>query len=335
MAQPTILLTHPPEMRALYYGSEATAALEQLGTVRLNEGTATLVGEALIEAAQGCRVIVSDRGTPGAADLFAKAESLVAFVRCAMDIRNIDIAAASAHGVLVTRASPGWVDAVVETILGHMINLARRLPEAAVTYRLGNVPPPQMGVQLAGKTIGIIGYGNLGRRLAEVAHALRMRVLVYDPYVTVQTPDARQVEFGTLLGDSDVVVCLAVYTDETENLMDAAAFRRMKASSFFVNASRGGLVDERALEEALTSGRLAGAALDVGRAPDNLPAPRLARLPNVLASPHIAGLVPEAIAHQALETVDQVAVILAGHIPEGALNGDHAFRLRGTSGYDR
>src|SRR5215471_11075771 len=89
MAQPTILLTHPPEMRALYYGSEATAALEQLGTVRLNEGTATLVGEALIEAAQGCRVIVSDRGTPGAAGLFAKAESLVAFVRCAMDVRNI------------------------------------------------------------------------------------------------------------------------------------------------------------------------------------------------------------------------------------------------------
>jgi D-3-phosphoglycerate dehydrogenase len=334
MAQPTILLTHPPEMRALFYGSEATAALERLGPVRLNEGAATLVGEALVEAARGCRVIVSDRGTPGTADLFARVESVVAFVRCAMDVRNIDITAASSNGVLVTRASPGWVDAVVETILGHMINLARRLPEVAAAYHQGNVPCPQMGIQLAGRTIGIIGYGNLGRRLAEVAHGLRMRVLVYDPYVTVQTPDAEQVEFGTLLGESDVVVCLAVHTDDTENLMDAAAFRRMKTSSFFVNASRGGLVDEQALEEALTSGRLAGAALDVGRAPDNLPTPRIAQLPNVLASPHIAGLVPEAIAHQALETVDQVAVILAGLIPEGALNAEHAFRLRGPSGGD-
>jgi len=90
-------------------------------------------------------------------------------------------------------------------------------------------------------------------------------------------------------------------------------------------------VDEQALEEALTSGRLAGAALDVGRAPDNLPTPRLAQLPNLLASPHIGGLVPEAIAHQAFETVDQVAAILAGRIPEGAVNGGHAFRLRGAS----
>ena len=335
MTQPIILLTHPIETRTLYYGPQATAALERLGTVRLNAGTATLMGDALIEAARGCRVIVTDRGTPGEAELFAKVEGLIAFVRCAMDIRNIDIGAASAHGVLVTRASPGWVDAVVETILGHMINLARRLPEAAVTYRLGNVPRPHMGVQLTGKTIGIIGYGNLGRRLAEVAHALRMRVLVYDPYVTVQTPDARQVEFATLLGESDVVICLAVHTDETENLMNAAAFRQMKASSFFVNVSRGGLVDEQALEEALTSGRLAAAALDVGRAPDDLPTPRLAQLPNVLASPHIGGLVPEAIAHQALETVDQVASILAGRIPQGAVNGDHAFRLRGLARGDR
>ena len=77
MTQPTILLTHPTEMRTLYYGAQATAALEQLGAVRLNDGTATLAGEALIDAAQGCRVIVSDRGTPGAADLFAKVESLI------------------------------------------------------------------------------------------------------------------------------------------------------------------------------------------------------------------------------------------------------------------
>ena len=332
---PTILLAHPVGIRDLWYGKQATEALQRLGTVRLNEGTETLTGDKLVEAALGCSVVVSDRGTPGPATLFAQVESLLAFVRCAMDIRNIDVEAASANGVLVTRASPGWIDAVVEVVIGQIINLARSLPEASMTYRIGHIPAPRMGIQLAGKTIGIIGYGNLGRRLAEVAHALRMRVLVYDPYVKVQTASAIQVDFASLLGASDVVVCLAVYTDQTENLMNAAAFRQMKATSFFVNASRGGLVDEQALEHALQSGQIAGAALDVGRAEDNLPTPRLARISNVLATPHIGGLVPEAIAHQALETVDQVAEILGGRVPAGAVNSDHAGRLGDLPRADR
>jgi len=332
---PTILLTHPEGTRELWYGEAATQALARLGTVRFNEGTETLTGERLIEAARDCLVVVSDRGTPAPAALFAGVRTLAAFVRCAMDTRNIDIDAASANGVLVTRASPGWIDAVVECVLGHIINLARRLPEAAMTYRIGQIPAPFMGRQLAGKTIGIIGYGNLGRRLAEVAHALRMRVLVYDPYVTVGTPDATQTAFGPLLAASDIVVCLAVYTDETENLMNAAAFRQMKPTAFFVNTSRGGLVDETALAGALRSGTIAAAALDVGRAEDNLPTPDLARFPNVLASPHIGGLVPEAIAFQAMETVGQVEAILEGRIPQGAVNGDHATRLRERGPRDR
>lgn len=326
-----VLLTHPVKTRALWYGEQATKALERLATVRLNEGTETLSGRDLVEAAQGCDVIVSDRATPGAADLFAGVDTLVAFVRCAMDIRNIDVTAASANGVLVTRASPGWIDAVVELVLGQMINLARQLPEAAMTYRIGHIPAPSMGTQLAGKTLGIIGYGNLGRRLAELGQALHIRVLVSDPYATVKNSMATQVALPSLLESSDVVVCLAAHTDETENLLDAAALRRMKAGSVFINASRGALVDEAALEEALRSGRIAGAALDVGRAEDNLPTPRLARLPNVVATPHIGGLVPEAITHQALETVDQVAAILEGHIPTGAVNGGDALRLRRLS----
>jgi D-3-phosphoglycerate dehydrogenase len=248
-----------------------------------------------------------------------------------MDIRNIDVAAASAHGVLVTRASPGWIDAVVEVIVGQMINLARRLPEASMTYRIGEIPAPGMGKQLAGKTLGVIGYGNLGRRLAEVGRALRMAVLVTDPHVTVDAGVAQQVDLPTLLGHADVVVCLAAHTDETENLMSATAFRQMKPGSFFINASRGGLVDEAALEDSLRSGRIAGAALDVGRAGDNLPTPALARQPNVLATPHIGGLVPEAIAHQAMETVAQVAAIFEGRVPPGAVNGAHADRLRRRS----
>jgi hypothetical protein len=101
------------------------------------------------------------------------------------------------------------------------------------------------------------------------------------------------------------VVCLAIANADTENLMNAQAFARMKPGAFFVNASRGNLVDEAALREALDRGHLAGCAMDVGRAPDQMPTPELARHPKVIATPHVAGLTPQAIEHQSLETVAQ------------------------------
>ncbi len=125
-----------------------------------------------------------------------------------------------------------------------------------------------------------------------------------------------------LLSESDFVACLAMANAQTENLMDAAAFARMRPDAFFINVSRGGLVDEAALEAALREKRIAGAALDVGRAPDQMPTPALAALPNVVATPHVGGLTPPAIAAQALETVRQVEAILQGQAPHGAVNAD-------------
>ncbi|MGI4810853.1 MAG: NAD(P)-dependent oxidoreductase, partial [Janthinobacterium lividum] len=114
----------------------------------------------------------------------------------------------------------------------------------------------------------------------------------------------------------------AVASAETESLMDASAFAQMRPDAFFINVSRGGLVDEVALEAALREGRLAGAALDVGRAPDQMPMPGLAALPNVVATPHIGGLTPPAIEAQALETVEQVRGLLRGEVPVGAVNAE-------------
>jgi D-3-phosphoglycerate dehydrogenase len=109
--------------------------------------------------------------------------------------------------------------------------------------------------------------------------------------------------------------------------MDARAFAAMKRGAYFINASRGCLVDESALMAALDSGHLAGAAIDVGRVPDQMPSPAVARHPHVLATPHIGGLTPPAIEHQALEAVGQTAVILQGRIPAGAVNAAHATRI--------
>lgn len=322
-----ILLTHTPEMRHNYYGERALAGLRALGEVVLHEGANSLAGEALAAAASGVRIIVADRQTPGAAVVFERSPGLVAFVRCAVDIRNVDVAAASARGVLVTRASAGFVPAVTELVLGFLVDLSRGVSAAASDYHAGRIPSATKGIQLAGSTLGVIGYGAIGRRVAAMGAALGMRVLATDPHAKVSEAGIEQREFGELLAAADYVVCLAVATEETENLMDAAAFRRMRPGAYFVNVSRGNLVDEDALARALDSGHLAGAALDVGRAPDQMPTPAIARHPKVLATPHLGGLTPQAIEHQALETVAQVSEIVKGRAPNGAVNADRAARL--------
>jgi D-3-phosphoglycerate dehydrogenase / 2-oxoglutarate reductase len=154
-----------------------------------------------------------------------------------------------------------------------------------------------------------------------------MTVLSYDPYKTITDAHVRQVSFEALLGEADFVVCLAVATEETENLMNAAAFAQMRPHAYFINLSRGNLVDEAALIAALDAKRIAGAAMDVGRAPDQMPSPELASRHDVIAVPHIGGLTPSAVEHQAFDTVAQVKAILAGEVPPHAVNLDDATRF--------
>lgn len=322
-----VFLTHTPEMRANYYGERALAALRAVAEVKLNPVGRVLAAADVIAAAKGCEIIISDRQTPGEAAIFESLPELCVFERVAVDIRNIDVAAASRAGVLVTRASPGFVPAVTEWIVGAMVDAGRHVTHYSAAYRAGEAPPAvRMGRQLRGATIGIIGYGAIGARLAEIAHALGMRVLVHDPYKEVAPPLAR-CDLAALLAAADFVVPLAVANAETENLIDAAALARMKPTAWLINASRGNLVDEAALEAALDAKRIAGAALDVGRAPDQMPSPHLARRADVIATPHIAGLTPEAIEHQALETAHQAAALIRGEIPPGAVNADKATKL--------
>jgi len=315
-----ILLTHTPHMRDNYYGARALAGLQSCGEVVLHQGHETLEGPALIAAAQGCDLIVADRATALPASIFDDLAALRAALRCAVDIRNIDVAAASSHGILVTRAKPGFVESVTELVLGFLVDLNRGISGATAAYQAGRAPTARMGRQLAGTTIGIIGYGAIGRAVAPLAAALGMRVLICDPYVTIAEPGFRQVDLPTLLAESDHVVCLAVANEATENLIDAGALARMRRDAVFINVSRGNLVDEKALAAALTEGRIAGAALDVGRAPDQMPTPAIAALPNVIATPHIGGLTPPAIEAQALHTVEQVRALVSGAVPDGAVN---------------
>ena len=315
-----ILLTPTPAFRDQYYGERSLRGLQALGEVKLHEHDEPLDAAGLIEAARDVDIIVADRVTEGRGEIFPQLPKLRAFARCAVDIRNIDVEAASAAGVLVTRASPGFVQSVAELAIGFMVDLSRGISRATAEYHAEREPEVRMGRQLAGSRIGIIGYGSIGRYLAGIAKVLGMDVLVADPFVSVGDPDIKHLPLNELLGRADYVVCLAIANEQTENLIGHAALARMQPHAFFINLSRGNLVDEAALAAALRDNRIAGAALDVGRAPDQMPTPELASLPNVIATPHIGGLTPQAIEHQSSETVRQVAAIIRGEAPVGAVN---------------
>jgi D-3-phosphoglycerate dehydrogenase len=230
--------------------------------------------------------------------------------------------------VLVTQASPGYVAAVAEWIVGAMVDLGRGTSRYAAAYHAGQSPAPFMGRQLRGSTLGIIGYGEIGQTLGELALGFGMRLLVNTLQPVAHRDGVHPVSMPALLAEADFVVCLAPANAQTENLMNAAAFSAMKPGAFFVNASRGELVDEAALLQALDAGRLGGCAIDVGRAPDQMPSLALAQHARVVAAPHIGGLTLPAIEHQALETVAQLAALQRGEMPPGTVNPAHAIRLQ-------
>lgn len=328
----TVFVSHPQGKLAHYFGNQATAALQAIADVRFNPGEADLSSQELAALAQDCDVIISYRQTLGDEALFAALPRLKAFVRCAIDIRNIDVPAASRHGVLVTQTSAGFIASVSEWIIGVMIDLSRHISASAALYQAGQPVVPVMGRELRGATLGVIGYGQISRYLCDVALALGMRIVVADPHAQTGRKELVQTGLTQLLKEADYVVCLAAATEATENMMNAQAFSAMKSGAFFINASRGNLVDEDALLAALDAGTLAGCALDVGRAPDQMPSARVALHPRVIATPHIGGLTLPAIEHQAMETVAQVAEIMQGRAPKGAVNAHHANRCKQAFG---
>ncbi|WP_027812594.1 NAD(P)-dependent oxidoreductase, partial [Burkholderia cenocepacia] len=198
-----VYVTHPTGMIDHYYGASALRALGAIADVTCNPHDRELATDELIAAAQGCDAIIAYRQTPAPRALFAGLPALAAFLRCAVDIRTVDVAAASAFGVLVTQASPGFGPAVAEWVVGAMIDLARGIGGYADAYHRGAPPVPRMGRELRGSTLGLIGYGQIARHLAPVATALGMRVLVSDPYVRVDAPPLEQVDLATLLRDAD------------------------------------------------------------------------------------------------------------------------------------
>lgn len=321
-----VFVTHNAEDLDAYYG-RALPRLQAIATVILNEHGHDLSTDELIQAARGCDVIVSHRGVRADSKLFGALPNLAAFLRCAYDISDIDMKAADEAGVLVARAPKSFIASTAELALGLLLSLARGISDATVDYRAGRVPAQRMGMQLGGKTAGIIGFGDIASHLAPQLKALGMVVIAYDPALIIESPDVRQVNLEELLAEADVVLPLAAVNDSTIDMIGAAELAAMKAGALLVNVSRGELLDEEAVGAALDSGRLGGLALDVGRAPDQRPSPALTSRPGVVATPHLGGLTPENADAQASSSVEQVEALTRREMPRRAMNPGTATRL--------
>lgn len=317
-----VFLTHNPEDRDAYFG-RALPELQTLADVVFNPLQRDLATDELITAAKNCDVIVSHRSTHGPSAVFESLPALVAFLRCAVDISDVDVAAASAAGVLVAHADKSFVPSTAELALALMLDLARNVSESTVDYRSGVDPPQRPGRQLRGMKAGIIGHGAIGSYLAAALRGLGVEVLVTDP-----NSDAQTHTLDDLLGQSDFVLPLAPATEETHNLIGARELALMRRGAFLVNVSRGELVDEDAVADALDEGHLGGLGMDVGRAADQRPSPALAARRNVVATPHLGGLTPENADAQALSSVEQVRAMLAKEMPPRAVNPEAASKLR-------
>ena len=260
------------------------------------------------------------------AEVFQAAPSLRFLGVCRGSTGHVDLEAATGHGVMVVNTPARNAQAVAEHALGLMLSLARQLPRADQYVSEGrwlNPAEPYLemrGVELAGRTLGIIGLGAIGGRLAAMASALGMRCLAYDPYVTRAPKGATLVGLDHLLRESDFVSIHAPLTEETRGLLGDRQLGLMGPRAYLVNLSDAAIVKEDALVVALRERRIAGAALDVFETHPIAPHSPLLSLDNVVLTPHLGGATEETIERHSQMMTDDIQRFLAGKRPKNLVN---------------
>ncbi|CAO3867410.1 hydroxyacid dehydrogenase [Achromobacter mucicolens] len=256
---------------------------------------------ALLEAAADADALIVRNRSQVNAELLAAAPRLVAVGRLGVGLDNIDLAGCEARGIKVIPATGANARAVAEYVIGTMLSLLRGAYASTADVAAGTWPRTALsqGLEAHGRTLGVVGFGGIGRLAAQLARGLGMRIVGSDAALPPSHPawqeaGAEPLTLDELLGQADVVTLHVPLTPETRHLLDAARIARMRPGAILINTSRGGIVDEAALAAALRAGRLRGAALDVFEQ-EPLPAGGpLADAPNLILTPHIAGLTQEA-----------------------------------------
>lgn len=243
--------------------------------------------------------------------------------RAGVGVDNIDVPAATRRGILVVNAPRGNIVAAAEHTMALLFALARSVPQADASVKRGEWTRAKfIGTEVRGKTLGVIGLGNVGSEVAKRAHGVEMDVIAYDPVVSVERAELFNVSLVTLaelLEQADFVTLHVPLVESNRNLIGAAELALMKPTARLINTARGGIVDEAALAAALRAGTLAAAAADVFETEPPGDNPLLA-LPNFIATPHIAASTTEAQVSVAFDVAEEVAAVLAGDLPRFAVN---------------
>ncbi|MEK7407019.1 MAG: phosphoglycerate dehydrogenase [Acidobacteriota bacterium] len=257
-------------------------------------------------------------------EVLEKAAKLRVIGRAGVGVDNVDLAAATAAGVLVMNTPGGNAVSVAEHTIALMLAMARSVPQASASTRAGKWEKKKfMGNELRGKTLGILGLGSIGREVVRRARAFEMRLLASDPYVSAQMAadlDIELVDAARLYAESDYITLHVALTPETRGMLSREAFARMKPGVRLVNCARGELIDHEALREAIEAGKVAGAALDVFLPEPPPPGYPLLGLEAVVATPHIAGSTEEAQEIVGVRIAEQILEYLRSGVAVNAVN---------------
>lgn len=270
------------------------------------------------------RALIVRNQTQVTEDLMQVAPELVVIGRAGAGLDNVDLSAAENAGVVITSTPDQNAISVAELTIGMMLSLVRHIPDANADTKAGHWNRLRyMGNELYGKTLGIVGAGKIGFLTAKRAQAFGMKILAYDPFLSpdnilLSELNATLVEIDELLERADVVSCHLPLSPETRGFFDAVRLSRMKSSAYFINTSRGAVVKEADLINALQEKRIAGAALDV-RASEPPKAGQLEALPNVILLPHIAAFTYEAQERVTKAICQDVARVLDGKLAQNAV----------------
>ena len=276
----------------------------------------------LEEIVAGYDALVVRSSTQATAELLRAGKRLKVVGRAGIGVDNVDVAAATELGILVVNAPTANLMSATEHTFALLLSLARRVAEADASMKAGEWNRKLTGVELQGKTLGIVGFGRIGQRVADRARGFEMSILAHDPFLDAAAARRLEVELlplADLLARADVVTLHVPLTDQTRNLIHGDNLANMKRGALLINCARGGVIDEEALLAALESGHLGGAALDVfaEEPPGDL---RLVRHKKVVATPHLGAQTREAQERISVETAQMVLAALSGSLAVAAVN---------------
>lgn len=283
----------------------------------------SLSPEELRDIIAGYEAIIVRSQTKVSADIIEAGKKLLVIGRAGVGIDNIDVAAASQRGIVVVNSPTGNTISAAEHTTALMLALARHIPQANASLKLGKWLRNQfMGTEVRGKTMGLIGLGNVGSEVAKRAKGLEMKVIAYDPYISLERAQNLQVELESLdvvLSTADFVSLHVPLTEQTKGLIGKRALSLMKPTARLINTARGQLIDEEALADAIRNGKLAGAAIDVF-ANEPCTSSILFGLDNIIVTPHLGASTQEAQTLAATEVARQVIDTLQGKPARYAVN---------------